>query len=203
MKEEKLDKLTIFGIACLIFVIAGLFGFIYEFIFYFLNSGMKTFYYRGANFFPWINIYATGSLMIYLLTHKFKDKPWLVFIISFLSCGILELISGYLVYVFTDGARYWDYNTEIWNFGNIGGFVCLRSAAFFGVSGLILMYLLIPLCTYIARNTPRKTFLIFTITLASVVLFDELYNLLIARILSLPRAHDIYQGIGFKYMKYK
>ena len=61
MKEEKLDKLTIFGIACLIFVIAGLFGFIYEFIFYFFNSGMKTFYYRGANFFPWINIYATGS----------------------------------------------------------------------------------------------------------------------------------------------
>lgn len=203
MKEEKLDKLTIFGIACLIFVIAGLFGFIYEFIFYYLNSGMKTFYYRGANFIPWINIYATGSLMIYLLTRKLKDKPLLVFLISFLSCGILELISGYLVFEFTDGARYWDYNTEIWNFGNIGGFVCLRSAAFFGVSGLILMYILIPFAKYIARITPRKVFLIITITLAGLVLADELYNLIVARVFSLPRAHDVYQHFGFKYMKYK
>ena len=40
--------------------------------------------------------------------------------------------------------RLWDYNTEIWNFGNIGGYVCLRSVLFFGVSGLALIYFVIP-----------------------------------------------------------
>ncbi len=39
--------------------------------------------------------------------------------------GLLEYFSGLVIYKLI-GARYWDYNTEIWNFGNIGGFVCFR-----------------------------------------------------------------------------
>lgn len=60
-KEHNFDKLTMFGIICLIIVISGIFGWIYEFIFYYFNSGMKTFYFRGGNFLPWINIYAIGA----------------------------------------------------------------------------------------------------------------------------------------------
>ena len=48
------DKKTKLAIICLIIVISGIFGWLYEFIFYFFNSGMKTFYFRGANFLPWI-----------------------------------------------------------------------------------------------------------------------------------------------------
>lgn len=199
MRSKKLDKITIFGIACLVFSISGFVGWIYEFIFYYLNSGMKTFYYRGANFFPWINIYATGSLLIFLLTRKLKNKPLLVFLISVISTGILEFLSGYFILEIT-GNRYWDYNTEIWNFGNIGGFVCLRSVLCFGLSGLLLMYLVIPMCIKIAEKSDKKTFLIITITLASLILFDELYNLVFARILGFPRANAIYKKIGFKYM---
>ena len=197
--NKKLDKLTIFGVACLVFAIAGFFGWLYEFIFYYLNSGMKTFYYRGANFFPWINIYATGSLLIFVLTHKLKDKPWLVFLISVISTGILEFLSGYFILELT-GDRYWNYNTEIWNFGNIGGFVCLRSVLCFGVSGLFLMYLVIPKCVEIAKKSNKKVFLIITITLASLILFDELYNLIFARMLGLPRSNYFYRKLGFKYM---
>ena len=199
--KNKLDKLTIFGIGCLVFVIAGLFGFIYEFIFYYLNSGMKTFYYRGGNFLPWINIYATGSFLIYLLTRKLKDKPILVFLVSAIACGVLELISGYMLYsVLNMEQRCWNYNVEIWNFGNIGGFVCLRSVLFFGLSGLLLMYLIIPLCTKLALKCNKKVFLTIVIVLASIVLFDELYNLVFAHLLSLPRASTIYKELGFKYI---
>lgn len=200
-KDKKLDKLTTFGVICLVFVITGFVGWVYEFIFYYLNSGMKTFYYRGSNFFPWINIYATGSLLIYLLTRKFKKNPFLVFIISVISTGILEFLSGYFIYELL-GERYWDYNTEIWNFGNIGGFVCLRSVLCFGLSGLLLMYLVIPKCVEIAKKSNKKMFLIITITLASLVLFDELYNLMFARMLGLPRSNVIYRKLGFKYMKF-
>lgn len=69
-KDIKFDKLTMIGIFCLLIVIAGNFGFIYEYIFYFFNGGMKEFYFRGGNFLPWINIYATGSIMIYILAFK-------------------------------------------------------------------------------------------------------------------------------------
>ena len=67
-KDHSFDKTTMLGIFCLIIVISGVFGFIYEYIFYYFNSGMKEFYWRGGNFLPWINIYAIGSIFIYLLS---------------------------------------------------------------------------------------------------------------------------------------
>jgi uncharacterized membrane protein len=202
-KDYKFDKLTMIGIICLIIVISGIFGFVYEFIFYYFNSGMKSFYMRGGNFLPWINIYAIGALFIYFLTFSKRKNPILVFLLSTLICGIIEYIGGWGLYTCFSGFRCWDYNTEILNFGNIGGFICLRSVLFFGLSSLLLIYVIVPFCFYLANKMNRKIFLIISISLCSIFLIDELYNLLFARILILPRASDIYKSIGFKYMEFK
>lgn len=202
-KDHSFDKITMLGIFSAVIVITGMFGFLYEFIFYYFNGGMKEFYWRGGNFLPWINIYATGSIMIYLLTYKYRKNPLKVFLISFISCGILEYISGLGMYIFADGLRCWDYNNEILNFGNIHGFVCLRSVLSFGLFSLILMYLLIPFIFYIAKTINKKVFLTIAFTLCSIILIDEFYNLLFARILDLPRARDIYTQIGFHYVSFK
>lgn len=197
----KLETWQKIGIICLIISISGTFGWIYEFIFYYFNSGMKTFYYRGANFLPWINIYASGSLMILYLTKNQKKKPLNIFLISFISTGILEYISGYGMLKFAH-MRCWDYNTEILNFGNIDGFVCLRSVTFFGLSALLLIYLITPVCIYLSQKINKKLFITISIIICSIIIFDELYNLIFARILSLPRAADIYKKLGFKFMNY-
>lgn len=202
-KNHSFDKTTILGIFCLIIVIAGIFGFVYEFIFYYFNGGMQQFYFRGGNFLPWINIYAIGSIMIYFLTYRYRNKPLKVFLISLIFCGILEYIAGLGMYIIGDGFRCWDYNSEILNFGNIGGFVCLRSVLFFGLSGLLLIYIIVPFCFYLAKKMNKKIFLIISIGLCSIFLIDEIYNLLIARILSLPRASDVYKQIGLHYVNFK
>lgn len=194
----KLEKYQIIGILGLIVILSGIFGWIYEFIFYFFDSGMKQFRYQGGNFLPWINIYATGAILIIITTRKFKRNPLLVFLISVLVTGLLEYISGFLIFHLCDGLRLWDYNTEILNFGNIDGFICLRSVLFFGLSGLILMYLMLPFCIYLSKKINKKTFLIISISLFSIVMIDELYNLIIARLFQLPRAYDIYHGWGIK-----
>lgn len=107
----KFDKETWIGIFCLIIVISGFFGFLYEFIFYYFNGGMIKFYWRGGNFLPWINIYAIGAVMVYFLT------------------------------------------------------IC--------------------------------------ISLFTIILIDEIYNLLISRLLHLPRAYNVYKKLGFNYVKFK
>jgi len=201
--EIKLDKLIIIGVLALIVVISGVFGWVYEFIFYFFNSGMKTFYYRGANFLPWINIYAYGALFIILLNRNNKKKPLKIFLSSIFITGVLEFISGYVMYNYFDGLRCWNYNTEILNFGNIGGYVCFRSVFFFGISSLLLMYGILPICIYIATHLDRKIFLILSIGLFTIFIFDEVYNLIIARVVNTPRARDVYSKIGYKYMDYK
>ncbi len=200
--DYKFDKLTKLGILALIVVISGVFGWVYEYIFYFFNGGMKEFYFRGGNFLPWINIYATGSILIFLLTYKYRKSPFKIFLMSIIISGIVELIGGWGLYTFGNGFRCWDYNTEILNFGNIGGYVCLRSVLFFGISSLLLIYGIVPLCFYLARKIDKKLFLIISFSLCGIILCDEVYNLLIARLFSLPRASDIYKTIGFKYVKF-
>ena len=186
----------------LIVVISGFFGWIYEFIFYYFNGGMQKFYWRGGNFLPWINVYATGSVIIFLLTYKIRKKPMLVFLLSGISTGILEYFSRYMMLNILH-KKCWDYTTDILNFGNIDGFVCLRSVLVFSFSALLLMYVVVPLIFKLAKKLNDKTFTILAVTLFSIIMFDEFYNLLISRVFSLPRAYDVYKKIGFNYVHFK
>lgn len=198
-KDHNFDKKTMLGIFCLIIVISGMFGWLYEVVFYYFNSGMTEIYWRGGNFLPWINIYAMGAILIYVLTYKKRKNPLFVFIVSMISTGILEYIGGafmeHIMHI-----KCWDYTNEILSFGNINGYVCLRSVLVFGLSALLLMYLIVPLCFYLAKKIPRKTFLILSYTICGIFLFDELYNLIFANLLNLPRASEVYKELGFKYL---
>lgn len=197
--KPELSRSQFIGMIGIIVVISGIFGWVYEFSFYFLNSGMKEFFWRGGNFLPWINIYATGALMILILSFRFRKNPLIVFAIAFISTGVLEYFSGMVIFeVFH--ARFWNYNTEILNFGNINGYVCLRSVLFFGVSSWALMYLIVPFSYWLATHLSIKKFLIISVTLFTIVMFDELYNLAFARLLNTPRALDVYESIGFNFV---
>lgn len=66
---------------------------------------MKQFYWRGGNLLPWINIYATGSLMVYFLIYKYRKNVLRVFLISTIACGILEYFSGLGMYLPGNGLR--------------------------------------------------------------------------------------------------
>ena len=198
-KDHNFDKKTMLGIFCLIIVISGMFGWLYEVVFYYFNSGMTEIYWRGGNFLPWINIYAMGAILIYVLTYKKRKNPLFVFIVSMISTGILEYIGGafmeHIMHI-----KCWDYTNEILSFGNINGYVCLRSVLVFGLSALLLMYLIVPLCFYLAKKMPKKAFLILSYTICAIFLFDELYNLIFANFLNLPRASEVYKELGFKYL---
>lgn len=201
-KKYNYDKAIWGAIFSLIIVLSGIFGFIYEYIFYYFNSGMKTFYWRGSNFLPWINIYATGALLIFFTTFKLRKKPWLVFLISVFLTGILEYSAGYMMYQLKDGIRCWDYNTEILSFGSINGFVCLRSVLFFGLSSLILIYIMFPMVFYLADHMKHRRFLVISYILGFIFLADEIYNLVFTELFHMPRASSVYKKLGIKYMNY-
>lgn len=199
MKDlTKKQKITLI---CLLIVISGIIGWVYEFFFYYANSGFKTFYFRGGNFLPWINIYMYGSFLILFLTRKVKKKPILVFLISMVSTGILEYLSGYILYGVLGWTKCWDYNNEILNWGNIGGYVCLRSVLIFGLAGLALVYLIVPTLIKLVKKYPKLY--IVSIILASIFLLDEIYNLFLYKLFNLPNSIELYKSIGFKYLFYK
>ena len=201
-KTAKLLPYQQVGIILLTWVFAGFFGWVYEFIFYYFDGGTGEFYMQGGNLLPWINIYAVGAILIMVLVQllKLKKHPWLVFLVSVVATGLLEFVSGWLVYVIGNGTRYWDYNTEILNFGNIGGFVCLRSVLIFGVSALMLVYLVVPFFVKLAKRMSKRAFLILAISLFSIVMVDEIYNLLASKVFGWPDAMELYKSMGWKYL---
>lgn len=156
-------------------ILGGIFGFIYETIFYRIDLGY--FVKRGSTYGPWIPIYIVGSLLIILFTYKYKNKPLLVFILNVIITGLLEYITGYILYEYFN-TRLWDYNAEILNFGNINGYICLRSVLFFGLSSLFLIYILIP-CLLTLYKKYNKAFKIITTILSILIILDTIiYNIM-------------------------
>lgn len=159
-----------------IILISAIFGFIYETIFYRIDLGY--FVKRGYTIGPWLPIYATGGLLIYLSNIKNKNNILKIFINSAVMCGLLEFIMGYLL-LYISHIRLWDYNTEILNYGNIGGYICLRSVLFFGLSGVFLMNIVLPLITKIINKYQSKKTEYITIFLGGLFCIDFIVNYII------------------------
>ena len=171
-----LDKRNTFNIFVLIMIFSGISGFIYEEIFYLIDLGYLV--KRGSTFGPWIPIYVFGGLFITLLTYRFKKKPWLVLLLSLVITGLLEYITGYVFYEFFN-TRLWDYNTEILNFGNINGYICLRSVLLFGVAGIFLVYKIIPFLLKLINRYKGKVLNYICDILIFLFIFDVILYMIV------------------------
>ena len=179
-----------------IFVISGVFGFLYETVFYFFNDGEIL--RRGTTFGPYIQLYSWGGLLLFLALYTRRKNPLLVLLASGLLAGGLEFIVGYLLYHLGNGYRGWDYNTEIWNWGNIGGYVCFRSVAFFALSGMLLIYVIVPLLLKLTDRFGTGVLLIVAAVLTGIYLLDIVYNDILADRLGWMNAREWYRSIGWK-----
>lgn len=155
-ENHSFDTVTKIRVLMLLFVTGGISGWLYEMVFYRINFGY--FVKRGHGLGPWLPIYAFGSLLILFAAYRFKEKPLLVILICGGVTGLLEYATGWFLYTFFDGLRLWDYNTEIWNWGNIGGYVCFRSVLVFALAGLALVRLIFPFLLDLAEKLERPVF---------------------------------------------
>lgn len=126
---------------------------------------------------PWIAIYGFGAVLILLTVNRFKKHPAAVFLGSATVCGALEYVAGLAIYRLFH-ARLWNYNTEIWNWFNIGGFICLRSVLFFGASALLLLYVIHPAVQCFADRCGYKRLALVSLIPFGVFILDILAGLL-------------------------
>lgn len=165
------EKINIFALT---FFVGGVVGFVYETIFYLIDLGYLV--KRGSTFGPWIPIYGFGAIFILALLYRFKKSPFKVFLYSCLVAGLLEFLTGYVLDTVFN-VRLWNYYEEILNFGNIGGYICLRSVLLFGIAGCFLIYSLIPLFLKLKEKISIKKFNIICLVPACVFFLDIIINL--------------------------
>ena len=165
---------TGFSLCVFVLVLSAIGGFLYELAFYRIVEGQ--FINRGSTYGPWIPIYAVGGLLIFAVTWRFRKKPLLVFVVSCTLTAILELAVGYVL-LHKFGVRLWDYNVEPWNWGNIGGYICVRSYVLFGFMGLIVMYAIVPTGIKLLQTVPLPLFAILSIVPGLVFLADIIVHM--------------------------
>ena len=201
------DKKMWVAIILMLFVSMAIFGFIVEINFYHINSlikdGKDMLFWRGSQFGPWIEIYGIGAVCVFFLCYRFRSKPWLVALISGVVLSVLELLTGMAIYYLDHGRREWNYNEEIWTFGDIGGFLCGRNIVCFFLAGPFAIYLILPAIMWIARKINRKVFLTVAYVLGGIVLADIIYNDIINYIFpQLTKAGEYYRAKGFNFVKF-
>ena len=176
-RDEQLTvKQAIF--ACfLIFTVAGIAGWIYEEIFYRINDGV--FSWRGHGIGPWLPIYAFGMIMLLFATARVKDSVWKTALLCALIAGGFEFVVGWALYHFHDGLRLWDYNVEIWNWGNIGGYVCIRSVLVFAVAAPLLIKTMVPMIGKMAKKLPGWAYTLITVVPFALFVADMIVGYLV------------------------
>jgi len=88
---------------------------------------------RGTLMGPWLPIYGYGGVLILILLKPFREKPYLLFILTCLLCGIIEYLTSWYLEV-TYNLRWWDYTGEPFNFQ---GRISLAYSIAWGIIGTI------------------------------------------------------------------
>lgn len=138
-ENTKFDLLTEIKAYILVFITGGFAGYIYEVLFYLITEGTPI--NRGFLYGPFLPVYGWGALLMALLLKKVKKHPFLVFFLAAIITGILEYLTGYIMFLIWH-KRWWDYTGL---FLNIDGYVCMRSVITFAIGGLLLIYVVEPL----------------------------------------------------------
>ena len=133
----------------LFFFTFSCFGWLWEVLLEFIKLGK--FVNRGTMYGPWLPVYGWGGVLILILLKRYRDKPWLLFILAFTLCGVVEYgTSMYLEYV--KHLKYWDYSGY---FLNINGRICLEGLILFGLGGFGFTYIIAPLLNVFYKKIPK------------------------------------------------
>lgn len=134
---------------------------------------------RGALYGPWLPIYGLGCSFIMLLfwkvnfLKKFGKNPFITFIIIMVLCSALEYGSSWLIEKLVH-LKYWDYTGY---FININGRTCLENGLFFGIGGILTIYIVAPFVySYVGKIRSLYKIALITFLMIAIII-DLSYSL--------------------------
>lgn len=151
---------------------------IYSFLGWLLESIVKTFIEKrlvnsGFLHGPLCPIYGMGAIIMYLGLSYFKAYPVLVFISAFFILSIWEYIVGFgLEKMFN--TKYWDYTN---NRFNIKGRVCLMNSIFWGILGVVYIYIINPFVESKITLIPKSILIYILIIVYAYVIVDAVISI--------------------------
>lgn len=178
-KVKKDYKVPEFDLPALVifFFLFAIIGYIWEVALLLFKFGRLV--NRGALYGPWLPIYGFGCSFIMVvfgkikILKKFARNPVITFIIIMILCAALEYVSSWLIEELVN-LKYWDYTGY---FLNINGRTCFENAIFFGLGGVIAMYIVAPTVYFYVgkmKSIPKIALITFLMT---AIIIDFGYSL--------------------------
>lgn len=143
MKRYSLSSLVLF------FFTFSFAGWLWEVLLHVYYDGMLV--NRGMLTGPWLPIYGFGGVFVLSVIRRFAGRPRNVFFFTMLMAGVMEYITGSVLWS-AYGMRWWDYSDSLIN---IKGYVCLEGLLIFGTGGLFFLYIAAPKLERIYSRVPR------------------------------------------------
>lgn len=155
----------------LLFIIYSIMGWIMEVTCKSIEA--KKFINRGFLIGPYCPIYGWGAIFITILLQKYTNDWIILFLISIITCGILEYLTSYVMEKIFH-ARWWDYSRRKYN---INGRVCLETLIPFGILGLVIMYITNPFIVSNLQKIPESILNNISIVILTIFLVDSIISL--------------------------
>lgn len=141
--------------------------FIYSFLGHLLEKILYPDHVSGILYGFWTPIYGIGAIII-VLTYKFLEKKLKLnkitkaictFLIGAVLLSFIEFLGGTLIEAIFN-ITFWDYSDMKFNFGK---YASLEMSLVWGISSLVLIYIIEPFLRKIARKIPKWVTYILTI----------------------------------------
>ena len=133
----------------------------------------KKFINRGFMIGPYCPIYGWGAIFITILLKRYISDWIVLFIMSMITCGILEYLTSYVMEKLFH-ARWWDYSRRKYN---INGRICLETLVPFGLLGLTIMYITNPIILNALQSIPDNILNVIAIVLFVIFTIDGIVSL--------------------------
>lgn len=122
---------------------------------------------------PYCPIYGYSSIIMIFYLERYKDNIITVFLLAVIVCSFTEYIVSYIMEKLF-AARWWDYSNRKFN---INGRICLTNAFFFGILGVILVYIINPIISKSLLLINNKILHILAISLLIIFIIDFITSL--------------------------
>ena len=173
---EKIKDIMIYFI-CFSFI-----GWIYEVALFLIEDHI--FVNRGYLFGPWLPVYGFGGFIIYSLFNKLKNKPvkikkinirpLLIFIYITVIAASVELLTTYIFDLLkSDWTKLWFYGDR---FMNLQGRIAFFPSIKFGIVGVVVIYLVVPLIDKF-KSINKKPALIITYSIFALFIIDVIIHI--------------------------
>lgn len=150
---------------------------IYSFLGWCLESIYKTIIFKkptnsGFLYGPFCPMYGIGAILM-VWAGQLSSNPIVIFIMAFLIFSVWE----YLVAVIIEKlfkTRYWDYSYLKFN---LQGRVCLKNSFYWGILGIILIYVIQPVINKLTEFIPHDILIYVDIILMIAILVDTVITI--------------------------